>query len=129
MPPEAAQILLIEEDRTLADITAFRLELLGYTVRCAHSAEEALEALERELPEVIILDLYLPGMDGLELTNRLSNDHRTCDIPVMAFSSDSDLGKVQRAYAAGVKDFLLTPYDPAVLERKLEKLLVAAGQN
>ena len=127
MPQEAAQILLVEEDRTLADITAFRLELLGYTVKCVHSAEEALVALDQELPEVIILDLYLPGMDGLELTNRLSNDHRTCSIPVMAFSSDSDLGKVHRAYAAGVKDFLLTPYDPAVLERKLEKLLVAAG--
>jgi len=126
MPQEAAQILLVEEDRTLADITAFRLELLGYMVRCAHSAEEALDALDHELPDVIILDLYLPGMDGLELTNRLSNDHRTCGIPVMAFSSDSDLGKVQRAYAAGVKDYLLTPYDPAVLERKLEKLLVTA---
>ena len=128
MQTEASRILLVEEEPTLAELTAFRLELLGYNVRCVHTAEQALSAIEAEAPDVVILDLYLPDMDGLELANRLSNDERTSRIPLLAFSADGDLGKVQRAYAAGVKDYLLTPFDPAVLEQKLEKLLLVAAR-
>lgn len=127
MRRETPSILLVEEEPTLAELTAFRLELLGYIVTCVHSAEEALAAVDRQRPDVIVLDLFLPGIDGLELANRLSNDPRTSDIPLMAFSADGDLSRVQRAYAAGVKEYLLVPYDPAVLEQKLEKLL--AGVN
>ena len=123
MRSESPRILLVEEEPVLAELTAFRLELLGFDVACVHSAEEALAAVDRQPPDVIVLDLFLPGIDGLELANRLSNDQRTGEIPLLALSADGDLGRVQRAYAAGVNDYLLTPYDPAVLEQKLEKLL------
>jgi len=120
------KLLLVEDDKTLADVTAFRLELLGYEVVIHHSAEDALQWIESELPDLVILDLALPGVDGLELTNRLKNEPRTTDIPVMAFSTAPDLDMVQRAYAAGVREYLVTPYDPAVLEEKLESMLQTA---
>jgi CheY-like chemotaxis protein len=122
---ESSVILLIEDDATLAEITAFRLELLRYRVKTAHTADEALAWLEQELPDVILLDTALAGADGLELVNQLSNAPRTSQIPIMVFSTDADLDKVQRAYTSGAKDFLLVPYDPLVLENKLEKLLEA----
>jgi CheY-like chemotaxis protein len=123
MAIDAPQLMLVEEDETLADITAFRLELLGYGVRQVHTAEEVRSLLQEQAPDLIILDLALSGTDGFELTDQIRNDPLTTGIPVLAFSSSADLEDVQRAYAAGVSDFLVTPYDPMVLEHKLEKLL------
>ena len=126
MSRQTPQILLIEEDVTLLEITAFRLELLGYDVVKAESAEKALDWLQDQLPTLVIVDQFLPGIDGTEFLNRLSNDVRTSEIPVIFPSVNSDLEDVQKAYNAGADEFLVTPYDPSVLEHKVEGLLVAA---
>ena len=115
--------MLIEEDEVLADITSFRLELLGFEVDVRRSAEDALNLVHESLPDVIILDVYLPGLDGVEFINRLKMDESTSVIPTLVFSVDSDLDVVTRAYAAGADDYLVVPYDPAVLQVKLAKLL------
>ena len=129
MTDESPQILLIEEDRTLLEITAFRLELLGYEVVKQESAEKALEWLRDRMPSLIIVDQFLPGMDGTELINRLSNDVRTSDIPIMFLSINSDLEDVQKAYNAGADEYLVIPYDPLVLESKVERLTSAVTQT
>jgi len=123
------QILLIEEDPTLLEITAFRLELLGYEVVMQHSAERALEWLHDQLPTLIIVDHVLTGMDGIEFINRLSNDVRTSEIPIMILSTKADLDDVQRAYNAGADEYLVIPYDPMVLESKVERLAHAMVAN
>jgi CheY-like chemotaxis protein len=122
---QTPKILLIEEDPTLLDITAFRLELLGYELVKAESAEKALEWLQTQLPTLVIVDQFLPGMDGIEFLNRLSNDVRTSEIPVIFLSVNSDLDDVQRAYNAGADEYLVIPYDPVVLEAKVEHLTTA----
>ena len=129
MPHATPQILLVEEDSTLMEITAFRLELLGYEVVKKESAEAALEWLEKDLPSLIIVEQFLPGIDGVELLNRLSNDVRTSEIPVMLVSANSDLEDVQRAYNAGADDYLVTPYDPFVLETKVQRLVSAVCET
>ena len=93
MHDRSPQILLIEEDRTLLEITAFRLELLGYEVVAQQSAERALEWLREQLPTLIIVDHVLPGMDGIEFINRLSNDTRTSEIPIMFLSDERRPGR------------------------------------
>jgi len=125
MSRQASQILLVEEDATLREITAFRLELLGYEVVQAESAERALEWLQNSLPTLMIVDQFLPGMDGVELLNRLSNDIHTSEIPVIFISVNSDLDDVQKAYNAGADEYLVIPYDPVVLETKVERLTAA----
>jgi DNA-binding response OmpR family regulator len=125
MTEQTPQILLIEEDPTLLEITAFRLELLGYEVVMQQSAERALEWLRDKLPSLIIVDQVLPGMDGVEFINRLSNDTRTNEIPIMFLSAKADLDDVQRAYNAGADEYLVIPYDPMVLESKVERLVHA----
>jgi DNA-binding response OmpR family regulator len=127
MSERTSQILLIEEDPTLLEITAFRLELLGYDVVMQQSAERALEWLRDKLPSLIIVDQVLPGMDGVEFINRLSNDTRTSDIPIMFLSAKADLEDVQRAYNAGADEYLVIPYDPMVLESKVERLVNAVA--
>jgi CheY-like chemotaxis protein len=126
---QTPKILLIEEDPTLLDITAFRLELLGYELVKAESAEKALEWLQTQLPTLVIVDQFLPGMDGIEFLNRLSNDVRTSEIPVIFLSVNSDLDDVQRAYNAGADEYLVIPYDPVVLEAKVEHLTTAVEQT
>ena len=116
-------ILLVEEDEVLSDITSFRLELLGFKVEIRRTAEDALTYVQESRPDTIILDLYLPGIDGVEFINRLKMDEKSADIPTLVFSVDSDLNVVSRAHAAGADDYLVIPYDPAVLQDKLVKLL------
>jgi CheY-like chemotaxis protein len=125
MHEQSPQILLVEEDATLLEITAFRLELLGYVVVTHQSAEKALEWLRDQLPTLIIVDHVLPGMDGIEFINRLSNDTRTSEIPIMFLSTNADLEDVQRAYNAGADEYLVIPYDPIVLEAKVDRLVSA----
>jgi len=127
MSHERAQILLIEGDQTLLEITAFRLELLGYEVVAQDSAERALEWLADKLPAVIVVDYVLPGIDGIEFINRLSNDTRTSDVPVMLLSTNGDLEDVHKAYNAGADEYLVIPYDPMVLESKIERLATAVA--
>jgi CheY-like chemotaxis protein len=126
MRRETPQLLLIEEDPLLMEITAFRLELLGYELVKAETAEKALEWLQNNSPTLVIVDQFLSGMDGLEFLNRISNDIRTSEIPVIFLSVNADLEEVQKAYNAGADDFLVIPYDPVVLEAKVERLLTAA---
>lgn len=121
------QVLLIEGDPTLLEITAFRLELLGYEVESRDSAERGLEWLKDHMPNVVIVDHVLPGMDGIEFINRLSNDTRTSDIPIMFLSTNGDLEDVQKAYNAGADEYLVIPYDPMVLEAKIERLASGAS--
>ena len=123
------QILLIEGDPTLLEITAFRLELLGYAVEKLDSAERAIDWLRENLPSLIIVDYVLPGIDGIEFINRLSNDTRTSEVPVMFLSTNGDLEDVQKAYNAGADEYLVIPYDPMVLESKVERLTSAFAET
>jgi CheY-like chemotaxis protein len=122
MADKQKQILLIEEDPTLAEITSFRLELLGYAVTVLHSAEEALIWLGEHLPELLIIGHFLPVMDGVDFLNRVSNDVRTSDIPTMLLSPNSELDDVQKAFNAGANEYLVTPFDPQILEQKVARL-------
>jgi CheY-like chemotaxis protein len=119
------RVLLIEEEPALLDITSFRLELLGYEVHLAISAETAITWLSQNLPDLVAVG-YLSDMDPVEFLNRLSDDPRTSQLPLLFLSANSDLDEVQRAYNAGADEYLLTPYDPLVLERKVQGLLAAA---
>ena len=116
-------ILVVEDDPLLADITAFRLELLGFEVLTAENVDEALTACETQHVDLVIVDLELAGMKGLDLIHQLQITEETHETPILVFSTDPSLDVVQKAFKAGAKDYLVTPYDPAVLEHKIELLL------
>jgi CheY-like chemotaxis protein len=78
---------------------------------------------------LIIVDTTLPGISGIDFINRLSNDVRTSEVPVMVISTNSDLEDVQKAFSAGADEYLVIPYDPLVLEAKVERLATASLQN
>ena len=126
MAQQDATLLLIEEEPTLRDITAFRLELLGYTVITKNTADEANLALMGKLPDLIVVG-HVAEMESVEFLNHLSNDARTSELPIIYLSGSSELEEVQRAYNAGADEFLVTPFDPLVLEKKVIELLNASA--
>ncbi len=125
MATQQKTILLVEEEPVLLDITAFRLELLGYQVEIKQSADAALAWLADHVPDLAAVG-YVSDVDPVELLNRLSDDERLSRVPLLLLSANSDLDEVQRAFNAGADEYLLTPYDPLMLERKVEGLLAAA---
>lgn len=119
----AKRILLVEPEGVLAEVTAFRLELLGYAVDVVANAEDALRQVSRELPDLIITDLVLEGTDSMTLIETLASREDTIGIPVMVLSIDADLDRVTAVHKIGAADFLVVPFQPEVLEQKVSKLL------
>lgn len=125
MPKTRIRLLLVVADEVLAEITGFRLELLGYEVRVAHSGEQALIDVKQQVPDLCIIELKLPVMSGTALMEQLASDETTSGMPMLALSFDAEVEHVQSAFTAGATDFLVAPYDPLVLEDKVETLLAA----
>ena len=125
MQNNAETVLLIEEEPVLRDITAFRLELLGYEVVSKQTAAQASLWLGTTLPTLVAVGQF-SDIDPIDFVNRLSDDERTSHVPVVYLSANSDLEEVQRAFNAGADEYLVTPYDPVVLEQKVVGLVAAA---
>ena len=123
-----SHLLIVEEEATLAEVTAFRLELLGFSVQVARDAEEAWTMLRQQKPDLMIVDLKLPGVGGVALIEQLASENETALIPILALSFDAELEQVQRAFHAGAADYLVAPYNPTVLEEKVELLLAEAAR-
>lgn len=118
MPHE--QVLIIDDNPINLKLVRIVLQVHGYDVRVAHDAESALALLRELHPRVILMDLQLPGMDGLELTRRLKASPETRDIAIVAVTSYAMKGDQERALAAGCDGYVTKPIDtealPAVVE-------------
>ena len=118
-----SKLLLVEPEIVLADLSAFRLELLGYGIQTAASGAEAKDVLRRERVDLMIVDTKLPEGDGIEWLSELRLEFNAEQVPVLMFSLDPSLETVRRAFLAGAQDYLITPFDPTVLESKVQNLL------
>jgi len=113
---------LIVDDNEL-NITIF-LNALGdrYDVSVALSAKEAFEAIEDELPDLIVLDIMMDEMNGLEACKKLKNEMKTEHIPVIFLTAAHDTLK-ESAYEAGADDFMGKPFEGAILRSKIKRLV------
>ena len=100
-------ILLIDDEQKVLDLIAFRLQLLGYDVITATSGEDGLALAEEHHPDLIILDVTLPGADGLTICGRLTESETLGNIPVLMLTARSEVEDANRAMAAGAQHNLL----------------------
>ena len=119
-------ILIVDDNPTNSKLVSFLLSSRGYLVRTAGSADEALALLESFHPRLVLMDIQLPGMDGLELTRRLKADDATRDIKVVAVTAYAMKGDEEKARAAGCDDYVSKPIDTRALPRQIAELLGTA---
>lgn len=122
-------ILIVEDDEAMADVLSIRLSRQGFKTKIAESGRTALSLVRKEKPDLILLDLRLPDMDGFEVCQELVDDEATCEIPVIILSGLERPDIIRRSRAAGCHYFVHKPYDPNALLTLIEQAIDEAKQN
>lgn len=112
-------ILICDDDAGILDVTTMILQDKGYHVTALHNCHDIMAKIEKLKPAVILLDLWMPDVNGEEVTRALKNNKKTKDIPVIIISASKDTKKV--AENAGANDFICKPFDIEDLETKVDK--------
>src|SRR6202163_4159214 len=116
-------IVLVDDDRVIQKMVGGFLERRGYVVRKASDAIEALQYVRDRIPDLVITDVRMPELNGIELTSRLRAHHRTAGVPILMFSELSGAPDALAGYAAGADDYLPKPCELEILEAKVQSLL------
>lgn len=120
------QVLIVDDDLALADVLAFTLRRAGYTVALAHDGPAALEVFDREQPDLVVLDWGLPGLDGLEVCQRL---RATSRVPILMLTVRKTDDDVVKALEAGADEYVTKPFSPRQLVARVNALVRrAAGE-
>jgi excisionase family DNA binding protein len=118
-------VLIVDDDARMREFVRVNLEMDGYDVREAADAKEGLAALEEEPPDLILLDVMMPGMDGWEMLRRVQEQHGVGTIPVIMFSGKVDEAASERATERGAQAFIGKPFDPQALIESTKQLIRA----
>ncbi len=119
----AKKILIIEDDLTTIKIISHLLVQNNFSVEFSQDAEEGLRKVFKEKPDLILLDIMLPGMDGFQLLTKLKATRETSHIPVIILSSLADERNVIKGLEKGASDYILKPFSPQILFFKIKKTL------
>jgi len=122
-------ILIVDDNAANLKLARILLRGEGYDVRTAADAEEGLRILSEWKPRVILMDIQLPGMDGLELTRRLKADRSTSDIIILALTAYAMKGDEERARAAGCDGYVAKPIDTDALPILIRKHLASKSES
>ena len=117
------RVLVVDDFDDAREMYAEYLEFVGYQVEVARNGVEAVEKAQGAPPDIILMDLSLPVMDGWEATRRLKQDQRTRNIPVMALSGHVLAGNAEQARQAGCDEFVAKPCLPQDLEDRIRRML------
>lgn|SRR3989338_8525198 len=117
------KILVIDDEPDILMVLANRLKLAGYEVENAETGEEGLMISLRATPDLILLDLMLPGISGFEVLEKLKNQNNTRHIPVFVISAKSQLGDRDKALKAGANQFFVKPFNSSDLLDKIRDIV------
>ena len=120
------KILLVDDEPDIVETAAFMLRIHGYTVYTASDGLECIEKARCDQPDIILLDIMMPGMDGYEVCRKLKTDNGTKHIPVIMLSAKDNDMTSRAADAYGADDYVIKPFD---LPRLLDKLESYAGKQ
>jgi excisionase family DNA binding protein len=116
-------VLIVDDDARLREYVRANLELEGYNVREAESAEQGLSVLDEESPDLILLDVMMPEVDGWEMLRRVQERHGVGTIPVLMFSGKVDERAAGEAAERGASGFIGKPFDPQQLIEQAKQIL------
>ncbi len=116
-------VLVVDDEEDLLELIRYNLSKEGYQVDSVTTGEEALEHARRDLPDIMILDLLLPSVDGLEVCRRLKADDRTKGIPILMLTAKSEEADVVIGLEFGADDYMTKPFSPRVLLARVRAVL------
>jgi CheY-like chemotaxis protein len=117
------RILIVEDNEQNLYLMQYILEKAGYSLSPARSGEEAVDAAVREKPDLILMDIQLPDIDGLEATRRIRASQAKGDIPIVAVTSFAMVGDRERALAAGCTGYIEKPINPKTFLSEVQKFI------
>ncbi len=122
-------ILIVDDEESIRKLIQYNLEKEGYKTETVSSGEEALSAAFAALPDLIVLDVMLPGLDGLEVCRILSKDPRTSRIPILMVTARGSDDDIISGLESGADDYLVKPFSPKVLAARIGAVLRRKSKN
>lgn len=119
----AKKIVLAEDEPQIARLVEFKLKKEGYEVTWKENGEEALKAIKAEKPDLVILDVMMPVMDGYEVLRRLKEDENLKSIPVIMLTARAQERDVVKGIDLGAEDYITKPFHPAELLARVKRIL------
>jgi two-component system alkaline phosphatase synthesis response regulator PhoP len=116
-------VLIVEDELEIAELVRFHVEREGMEARIARTGRQALSAIETQRPDLVLLDLMLPDLDGLEVCRRLKWQQDTRSIPVLIVSAKGDEADIVTGIELGADDYVTKPFSPKVLVARIKKTL------
>lgn len=118
----AKKILVVDDERHIVRLVEVNLTRAGYEVATAYDGIEALEKVKADTPDMIVLDVMMPRMDGFEVLKRLQADVSTQDIPVIMLTAKAQDADIFRGWSSGVSSYLTKPFNPRELLTFVERI-------
>lgn len=123
------RILLVEDDEDIQQLVTYNLVKHGYRVSCADTGEQALATLDAGRPDLILLDIMLPGLDGLQVCRAVRAAETSREIPIIILSAKGEEGDIVSGLNLGADDYLTKPFSPKVLIARVSAMLRRRGQE
>ena len=117
------RILVVDDEEDILELVRFNLAREGYPVICTVSGEDALQIARKEHPDLIVLDLMLPGIDGLDVAKTLKNDPKTRDIAIVMLTAKGEEADIVTGLELGADDYVTKPFSPRILVARVKTVL------
>lgn len=117
------KIIVVEDEPDLVDVVTYNLEREGYSVRASKRGDEGLNLIRSEVPDLVLLDLMLPGMDGLSICRQMKSDSSMREIPIIIASAKGEESDVVIGLEMGADDYLAKPFSPRELLARIRAVL------
>jgi DNA-binding response OmpR family regulator len=117
------RLLVIEDDIDIRELVSFKLTQVGFDVESVDDARAGLEAAAQQPPDLVVLDVMMPAMSGLEVCRRLRADAATASTPIIMLTAKAQESDVERGFAVGATDYVVKPFSPRELASRIEAIL------
>jgi two-component system, OmpR family, phosphate regulon response regulator PhoB len=118
-----ASVLVVDDDPDVCDLVTYKLEQSGFDVRRASDGDAALQEVSVELPDLVLLDIMMPGISGLEVLQRWRSDEATAGLPVILLTAKAQENDVERGFELGADDYVVKPFSPRELARRVSAVM------
>jgi len=116
-------VLVVDDDPDIRELVAFKLEQMGHTVATEGDGEAGLAAAIASVPDLILLDVMMPKLTGIEVCQKLREEPTTVNVPVILITAKAQEVDVERGFTAGADDYIVKPFSPRELASRVEHVL------